>query len=851
MNGSPDENASESVSNMSKLIVVESPSKAKTIGKYLGKEFVVKASVGHVKDLPKKSLGVDVQNDFAPVYEVIRGKKKVLTDIRKSARTAEAVYLAPDPDREGEAIAWHIAEELKSVNPNIYRVLFNEITKKGIHAGLSNPAQVDQKRFESQQTRRILDRLVGYQISPLLWKKVKQGLSAGRVQSVAVRLVLEREREIRAFVPVEYWSIIASLITPQGAQFDAKVVKISGRKAGIKNEAEANDVVTEIKTHDPIVAGITRKEQLRRPLPPFITSKLQQDAIRKFHYTAKRTMALAQRLYEGVDLGDGQGPVGLITYMRTDSTRVAEEALTDARQYIANRFGNDYMPDKPNYYRSRKGAQDAHEAIRPTSVGRDPDRIYRALVARTQERAQRSPGAQTTKLKAQLRENRELHRLYSLIWKRFVASQMVPARLDKTVVDVATGKVGLQAQGLVMKFPGYTAVYEEARDDGEAANGNDKANGASNGDAKATGDAAPGDGKGGKKSTILPPIHENDRLQLDKVVPEQKFTQPPPRFSEATLVKELEEKGIGRPSTYAAILSTIQDRGYAVKDKGRFHVTPLGELVTDLLVESFPDILNVEFTAQMEDRLDRIEEGLDDWRKTLADFYGSFKKDLDQAKEGMRNVKKETTPTDLECEKCGAKMVIRWGRNGEFLACSRWPDCKNSKEFRRLDDGTIEVVHPEVSKETCDLCGAPMVVRNGRYGKFLSCSRYPDCRFTKPLTLGIACPKKDCDGQIVQKRSKRGKTFYGCSKYASTGCDFVVWDRPVDHQCPHCGYPIMTVKAGRQGDALVCPECKGRDRMPDKGAANKSSASQDKGAANNAPTFQDKSNESGDETQAL
>ncbi len=731
--------------------------------------------MGHVKDLPKKTLGVDVDNGFTPKYEVIRGKGKVLKEIRKASKGAEIVYLAPDPDREGEAIAWHIAEELRSINGNIRRVLFNEITKKGIAQGLAQPRDLDKNKFESQQARRILDRLVGYQISPLLWKKVKRGLSAGRVQSVAVRIVLEREREIRAFEPEEYWTITTKLATSKGGEFTAKLARIGSKKAEIHTEELASKIVSEIKSADLVVSRVAKTERLRRPPPPFITSKLQQEAIRKLRMTAKRTMGLAQRLYEGVELGGGRGRVGLITYMRTDSVRVSEDALTAARDYVAQRFGQDYLPAQPIRYRSKKSAQDAHEAIRPTAVDMDPDTLYKLLVVQ-------GTGGQDE------RERRDLHRLYSLIWKRFVASQMKPAVQDVTTVDVSTGRLVLRAQGLVTRFSGYTALYEESK---EETNKN-------------------GDSNGSGSETVLPPIEEGEGVNLLGIQPEQKFTQPPPRFTEATLVKELEEKGIGRPSTYASILSTIQDRGYVLKDQGRFHITPLGELVTDLLVESFPDILNVEFTAKMENQLDKIEEGATDWHQTLAAFYESFKKDLDEAVDKMRDVKRQAIPTDLVCEKCGAPMVIRWGRNGEFLACSKWPECRNTKEFRRKPDGGIEILEPETVEETCPLCGAPMVIKNGRYGRFLACSRYPDCKGTRPITLGIDCPREGCDGQIVQKRSRRGKIFYGCSNYAKTGCDFVVWDLPVARTCPSCGYPIMVKKSGRRGNALVCPECKTR-----------------------------------------
>jgi DNA topoisomerase-1 len=813
---------------MTNLIIVESPAKARTIEKYLGPSYKVKASVGHVKDLPRKRLGVDVENGFTPSYVTIRGKKKVIQEIKKASRSAESIYLAPDPDREGEAIAWHIAEEIRSVNENVYRVLFNEITKKGVSRGLAAPHKLDQQKFESQQTRRILDRLVGYQISPLLWKKVKRGLSAGRVQSVAVRLVVERERERQQFQAREYWILSCVLATQREELFEAKLHKIEGKKAQVPDEKTAKALQTELESGRYSVAAVNRSKKTRRPQPPFITARLQQEAARRFRFPPKRTMGLAQRLYEGVDLGGTEGAEGLITYMRTDSTRIADDALSEVRTHISKRYGAEYLPPKPIRYKSRKGAQDAHEAIRPTAVFRDPEWVRRKLV----EPLEPPPGSGGSggggrKLKKELRERRDLAKLYGLIWRRFVASQMKPAVYDQTVVDIACGRLTLRAQGSILRFPGYTAVYEESKDEDANGNGNgtDSKSAISAPYAKQKTDAgagaastesrlsSPTKGEGGRNT--LPELQKEDPLAHRKTNAEQKFTQPPPRFTEATLVRELEERGIGRPSTYAAILSTIQDRDYVAKERGRFYPTELGTLVTDLLVESFPDILNAEFTAKMEDQLDRIEEGKENWQQTLRDFYEPFKKDLAQAAKEMRNVKQQAIATDLTCEKCGAQMVIRFGRNGEFLACSEWPECRNTKEFKRLADGTIKVKEPEKRDETCEKCGAQMVVRSGRYGEFLSCSRYPECKFTKPLTLGIKCPRENCDGELIQKRSRRGKVFFGCSAYGKTGCDFVTWDRPVDHPCPQCGFKVMVSKSSRRGDYLLCPNCKAKAPLPE------------------------------------
>lgn len=765
------------------LVVVESPAKARTIKKYLGPGYEVKASVGHVKDLPPKKLGVDVEDSFAPEYEVIKGKGKVLQEIRSAARKARRVLLAPDPDREGEAIAWHIAEELRPVNDNIERVLFNEITRKGVSRGLAAPRPLDRSRFESQQARRILDRLVGYEISPLLWKTVRRGLSAGRVQSVALRLVVDREREIDAFVPEEYWVITCTEEVATGARFDAKLFKIDGKKAKVEDEAAATQIVDALRTGVHRVDHVERKKRPRRPPAPFITSKLQQDASRKLRFPAKRTMGLAQRLYEGLDLGGEEGVVGLITYMRTDSTRVSDDAVAEVREFIRERFGDDHLPDKPRTFAKGKRAQDAHEAIRPTSVALDPEQVRARLLA------QFKPGAKTAKGLSR-HDVEELVKLYGLIWRRFVASQMAAALYDHTTIDVsAAERYILRATGQVLVFAGYTAVYEESRDDN---------NGAQNGN--------------GEKQPLPGTLSDGDPLDCEKVSPEQKFTQPPPRFTEAGLVKELEERGIGRPSTYASIISTIQDRRYVEKQEGRFTPTELGLLVTDLLVASFPDVLNVDFTAQMEDRLDRVEEGGADWVDMLREFYGGFHAAVEKAKKEMKRPADEET--GIVCEQCGKPMVIKWGRNGRFLACTGFPECRNTKEFRRRDDGTVEVLAEKVTGEVCENCGAPMVEKNGRFGPFLACSNYPECKTTKPISLGIPCPRDGCDGELGARRSRRGKTFYGCSNYAKTGCDFVVWDRPVAQACPSCGFPLMVRKGGRGGPKLACPECGHRMDAP-------------------------------------
>ena len=705
------------------LVIVESPAKARTLNKFLGKDFTVMASVGHIKDLPKSKLGVDIEKDFEPHYVTIKGKGKTIAELKKAGSKAENIYLAPDPDREGEAIAWHIADEVagKKKKARVYRVLFNEITEQAVKEAIAHPRELDRNKFEAQQARRILDRLVGYQVSPILWEKVRRGLSAGRVQSVAVRLVCERERAIQAFEPREYWSVTALLKAGGDGGFEARLAKKGGAKIEIGSEAEASAVVAELSNAEFVVAEAEKKERKRNPLAPFTTSKLQQEAARKLGFTAKKTMVIAQQLYEGVDIGEA-GPVGLISYMRTDSTRVSAEAVTAVRTLIKERYGDAYLPKKPNVYRNKKSAQDAHEAIRPTYFQYPPEAVKPHL-------------------------SRDQFRLYQLIWNRFVASQMAPALFDQTRVKITAGEYVFQATGTVMKFPGFTAVYVESRDEEE------------------------------EKAAALPPLSKGDKLELKSLVPQQHFTQPPPRYTEATLVKELEENGIGRPSTYAAILSTIQEREYVVKEGSQLKPTDLGFLVTDMLVESFPEILDVEFTAHMEEELDLIEEGKVPWLGVMREFYGPFKASLERARTTMRNVKAEEEPTDIECDKCGRKMVIKWGRKGRFLACPAYPECKNTKDFTIDDDGRVVVVEREEEvRGQCPQCGKPMVLKSGRFGRFLACSDYPRCKTTRPYSTGIKCGAEGCDGELVERRTRKGRIFYSCSRYPQ--CEYATWKLP-------------------------------------------------------------------------
>jgi DNA topoisomerase-1 len=730
------------------LVIVESPTKVKTLEKFLGKDYVVKASVGHIKDLPEGELGVDLENNFQPTYVPIAGKSKVIQELKKASKGVKNIYLGPDPDREGEAIAWHIAEEIGNNGKNVYRVLFNEITKNAVLDALSHPGQLQQSLYEAQQARRILDRLVGYQISPLLWEKVRRGLSAGRVQSVAVRIICEREREIQKFVPEEYWSITATLKGKDSpVTFDAKLVKWKGKKLKIADETQAQAIKQAVQGASFTVSKITQQEKRRHPLPPFITSRLQQDAFRKLSFSAKKTMRIAQDLYEGMELGD-LGTVGLITYMRTDSPRIASEAIHHVRDWIKDRFGGAYLPAKPNVYKGRKSAQDAHEAIRPTTMELEPEKIQSYL-------------------------DKDHRALYKLIWDRFVASQMSSAVFLQTTVEIQAGEGLFSAVGTVPVFAGFMALYVEGEDNPE------------NGDTESK----------------LPVLTEGEILALLGLIPRQHFTLPPYRFSEATLIKELEEAGIGRPSTYAAILSTIKDKGYVKLDRGRFFPTELGFVVNDLLVVNFPDILNIEFTAQMEENLDRVEEGDKGWVDTLNEFYQPFQKDLELAKTSMRDIKREMIPTDAVCEQCGSKMVKRWGKRGFFLACSSYPKCRYTREV----EGNGEV--REETDAKCDQCGSPMAVKNGKFGRFLACTNYPTCKFTKAWETGVRCPQEGCGGMIVERRSRKGRTFYSCSNYPT--CSYALWDKPIPEKCPLCDSPFLVEKPGKNGATIKCPrkEC--------------------------------------------
>ncbi|MBI4950373.1 MAG: type I DNA topoisomerase [Deltaproteobacteria bacterium] len=703
------------------LVIVESPAKAKTINKFLGKDFTVLASVGHIKDLPKSKLGVEIDNGFEPHYEVIKGKANTIKELKKAGKAAERIYLAPDPDREGEAIAWHIAEEIDKKNEKTLRVLFNEITEKAVREAIEHPIALDRNKFDAQQARRVLDRLVGYQVSPILWDKVRRGLSAGRVQSVAVRLICDREREIQAFVPREYWSIEAELLTGSGSGFTAKLAKKNGEKIELGNESQAKQVLSDLDGAAYKVAEVETRETKRNPAAPFTTSKLQQESARKLGFTAKKTMMLAQQLYEGVDLGD-EGPVGLISYMRTDSTRVSNEAIAFARAHIGERYGVDFLPAKPAIYKSKKKAQDAHEAIRPTYFQYTPDAVKKHL-------------------------SKDQFRLYQLIWNRFIACQMSSALIDQTRAQITAGDYLFTASGSTIKFPGFMAVYIEGQDVEE------------------------------EKEEKLPQLKKDEPLQLSSLTPAQHFTQPPPRFTEASLVKELEENGIGRPSTYAAIISTIQDREYVVKDKTQLKPTELGFTVIGLLIGSFPEILDIEFTAHMEEELDQIEEGQVQWRKTMEEFYAPFKESLERAKKDMKNLKAEETPTDISCEKCGKQMVIKWGRKGKFLACSGYPECKNTKDFTTDNDGKVVAIErvAETVETLCPKCGKQMTVKSGRFGRFLACSDYPNCKSTLPVSTGIPCPNDD-GGMLVERRTKKGRVFFSCSKYPK--CSYATWEMP-------------------------------------------------------------------------
>jgi len=720
------------------LVVVESPTKVKTIAKYLDGKYVVKASMGHVRDLPKSQLGVDPKKNFKPKYVVSPTKKKVLDDLVKAAEKADTLYVATDPDREGEAIGWHLAQELPIQKKNVYRITFNEITERAVKAAFTKPGRIDLKKVDAQQARRVLDRLVGYSLSPLLWDKIQRGLSAGRVQSVAVRLIVDREREIQAFVPVEYWTLHARLRAALPPEFTATLREIDGEKAALATGEATQALVDALQGVPFVVRSVTRGERKRNPAPPFITSTLQQDAGRKLGFSAKKTMTVAQQLYEGIEVG-GEGPVGFITYMRTDSVRVAAEAQQEARQWATERIGAEYVPETPPAYKSRGSAQEAHEAIRPSDVTRDPKSVARFLT------------------KDQLA-------LYRLIWERFMASQLMPAVYDTVSADITAAHTVFRAQGQTLKFKGFTAVYVESREEDDLAADEDA-------------------------ESAVPVLEEGEVLGVLGLEPKQHFTQPPPRYTEASLIKALEELGIGRPSTYASILGTIiNDRGYVHRERRTLFPTELGMAVTDKLMPFFGDIMDVTFTAQMEDHLDKVEEGELGWVDTVKEFYEPFKRDLARAKKEMGS-EKAGVPIGEACPECGGDLIERRGRFGKFIACSNYPDCR----YKRNLPGS-ERAEDEPTDETCPTCGRPMVIKHGRFGKFIACSGYPECKTTKPVTLGIGCP--ECEkGQLVERRSRKGRTFFGCSAYPD--CTFVLWQRPVAEPCPKCAAPFLTERVAR------------------------------------------------------
>jgi DNA topoisomerase I len=925
------------------LVIVESPAKAKTINKYLGKQFVVKASLGHIKDLPKRDLAVDIAHGFEPHYEVIEGKRKLITELKQTAKQVQDIYLAADPDREGEAICYHLQEELGGGKnaPRIFRVMFNEITKKAVEKAFEKPSQVNVNLVDAQQARRVLDRLVGYKISPLLWDKVRRGLSAGRVQTVALRLIVEREREVRAFVPKEYWTLDADLHAKKPPILGARLIRIGDQNADIPSQQSSGEIVAALEGAAYVVKSVATREKKRNPVAPFITSTLQQESSRKLRFSVKRTMMLAQRLYEGVEVGK-EGAVGLITYMRTDSTRISDDAIADVRRYIGDRYGKPYLPETPNVYKSKKDAQDAHEAIRPTSMEHTPELVEQFLPE-------------------------DEMKLYRLIWNRFVACQTTPAVFDQTTIDVsANGSNGVEyvfrATGSVEKFDGFLKIYKEGKDEV--------------------------DEDEEEMKHKLPAVVEGEHLRLKALLPEQHFTEPPPRYNEATLVKRLEADGVGRPSTYASILSTIQEREYVKKEGGRFIPSELGMVVTDLLLESFDNIFEVKYTARMEEELDEIEDGKLDWRVAMAEFYDRFEKDLKHAEEHMTDIKRMEKPTDLTCERCGRPLVIKWGKHGSFAACTGYPDfpprnaeadleklqkeiaarqdrmhaeiekqvaklnerhgagtillgendrivfgpnfanatrtvdttlkslaksiaarrvkdrdamqerlAKIRKRYSRFDDfydvslkengDKLELVWvrkenfctytreltvdlPDVDKvdlteqgeeEYCENCGRPMVLKKGRFGTFYACTGYPDCKTTKQIggkqtradrpldelcpscgnhlvlksgrfgeftacsnypackyvkqnTIGVKCPECS-EGEVVERRSRKGKTFYGCNRYPE--CKFVAWGKPVQEKCPECGSSYMIEKFLKAGPIWQCPneECKHKQPAPE------------------------------------
>jgi DNA topoisomerase-1 len=756
--------AKEKKQSNKKLILVESPTKVKTIKKFVDNQYEVMATKGHIIDLPKSKLGVDIENNFEPTYIVLRDKMKTLSELKKVIKKVDEVFLAADPDREGEAICWHVAKEIEKTKnmgqKKFYRVLFNEITKPAVLNGLSNPGQINLNLVNAQQARRVLDRLVGYKISPLLWKAIRKGLSAGRVQSVALKLIVERQREIDNFKPEEYWNIFALVATQLQEKFKIKLIEKDGQKIEIKNGKDSEIIVNDLKNQEFFISEVIKKERKRRPAPPFITSTLQQDAARKLNFTALKTMKIAQQLYEGIEI-KGEGQVGLITYMRTDSLRVAKEAQLEALNFIKQEYGENYAPASPNFYKSKKSAQDAHEAIRPTSSFRTPEKIKDSL-------------------------DSDQYKLYSLIWKRFVASQMVPALFDDTKIKVTAGPYLLTATGSILKFDGFLRVYGIQQEiNSEEENGKENTN--ENND---TAD-----------NQKLPEVRQGEKLNLLDVLSEQKFTQPPPLYNDATLVKALEEKDIGRPSTYAPIIATLIERKYIIRERKGFVPTELGFVVNDVLIKSFPELINEEYTAKMEDSLDNIEQGSIEWRSFLKEFYQSFEPMLKNAETHMNDLKNNIQEETGEvCEKCGAKMIVKWGRFGKFLSCERYPECKNAKP---LNGGPI---FDEKIGEKCPECGSELIKKMGPYGAFIACEKYPQCKYTRQILVetGVNCP--ECGtGKIIERTFKRYRKFYGCSNYPK--CKFMVWDKPVPIKCPKCGALFLLEKITKNKTTLYCKKC--------------------------------------------
>lgn len=737
---------------MSNLLIVESPAKAKTIKKYLGSDYEVVASMGHVRDLPASKLNVDIRHNFKPNYEIIKGKEKLVNELLSLAKKNKKVFLATDPDREGEAISWHLAYIL-GLNPDEKnRVTFNEITKTGVKKGMENPRTIDIDLVDAQQARRILDRIVGYKLSPFLSGKIRKGLSAGRVQSVALRVIVDRENEINAFIPQEYWTIDAKFSEKSSRKvFSATLVADKNGKLEIKNEEQAKKILKDLDNAQYVVDSIKKGKKRRKPAPPFITSTLQQDASRKLGFQAKKTMKIAQELYEGVEV-KGMGAVGLITYMRTDSLRVSDDAISSATEYIKTTWGEKYLPDKKRVYKTKANAQDGHEAIRPSMPNLSPSMVQESLT-------------------------KDQYRLYKLIWERFIASQMSDCVLNTTRVDVIANDYIFKASGFTISFSGFTTLYQEGKDEEE------------------------------EKAKELPELEKGTILNLKDLIDNQHFTQPPPRYTEASLIKFLEENGIGRPSTYAATISTITSREYVTREGKTLKPTELGEVVTKLMKERFPDIVNIKFTAQMENNLDTVEEGKEEWTKVLSDFYGDFNDTLKKAKEEMKNIKIQLKEdqTDLVCDKCGRPMVVKFSRYGKFIACSGYPECKNIIKNVNKNGEPEPQDEPKESDVTCEKCGRKMIIKNGQYGKFLACPGYPECKNIKSIDVNLEIPCPKCGGDIVERKTKKGRTFYGCSNYPK--CDFISNDKPIKDKCPNCGKNLFEKKGKKKKIYCITEGC--------------------------------------------